>query len=205
MNYRGLCGAKMKPEQVRRVRAAVAAGFNISEITRGGRGLKSIVTFNTLKRYRVEHPEFDRFIIESARDPRSIIRLRKFEIVPANQRFDLVAPAVVKLARKEVPPFLLRDDDIAWIRTLIPRSVPDYARADALQDAFVALSAREISREELPAAMRKIASRYVQLKTDGRDPRAPWSLDAPAYREGAMLRGETVSEGLWECLSGHSE
>jgi len=67
-----------------------------------------------------------------------------------------------------------------------------------MQDVFVALSAREISRDEVPQMVRKQAGRYVQRESDGRDPTRPWSLDVPAYREGSMLRTDTASSGLWD-------
>jgi len=187
----------MSPSELRRVTAAVKAGCTIVEITKSAPNRRPIVTFAKLRRYRVEHPEFDRFIIQNAS---GVARgqLIQFRIVPANAKFQYSAPTIIKPARKDIPPFLMRDDDMTWVLSFIPRSVPDYARYDLMQDVFMALSAREISRGEVPRTVRKQAAKYVVRESDGRDPTKPWSLDVPAYREGSMLRAQTVSAGLWD-------
>ena len=187
----------MTPGEVRQVTAAVRAGFKIQDITRSAPDRQLIVGFAKLKQYRVTHPEFDRFIIQNATGV-SRAQLMQFRIVPTNAKFEYCTPAIIKPARKDISPFVMRDDDMAWVLSLIPRSVPDYARYDVMQDVFVALSAREISRDEVPQMVRKQAGRYVQRESDGRDPTRPWSLDVPAYREGSMLRTDTASSGLWD-------
>lgn len=151
-NFRGLLGAEMKPEQVRQVRSAVEAGLNITHITRGYGDQGPIVNFATLKRYRLEHPEFDRFIIENARDPSSRIKLLKCQIVPANAQFTYATPAIIKPVRKEIPPFLYQAGDLEWISSLIPQGFPQ--RDDVIQNIFMDLCARAIGRDEVPATRR---------------------------------------------------
>jgi len=106
--FRSDRGGVMKPELVRKVREAVIAGLNIQQITRLAQGRKCLVCFAILRRYRIEHPEFDRFIIENARDRRSAACLRDFKIVPANAQFHFAAPAIIKPIRKELPPYCIR-------------------------------------------------------------------------------------------------
>jgi len=132
--------ADMTPAEVRRVTAAVKAGFKIQEITKSTPSRRLIVGFAKLRQYRVTHPEFDRFIIENSRDLRSSAVLRQCRIVPANAKFEYSAPAIIKPARRDIPPFMMREDDMPWVLSLIPKSVPDHARYDVLQDVFMALS-----------------------------------------------------------------
>src|SRR5262245_58902477 len=92
--YCKLChfqGGPMSPSELRRVTAAVKAGCTIVEITKSAPNRRPIVTFAKLRRYRVEHPEFDRFIIQNAS---GVARgqLIQFRIVPANAKFQYSAP-----------------------------------------------------------------------------------------------------------------
>jgi len=194
-----LCEARpMIAGEVKRVAAAVKSGFKIDDITRSAPGLPRIVGFKKLRRHRVDHPEFDRFLIENMNNANSRSKLLHCRIVPENARWQFAVPAILKPARKDIPPFLMRDEDVPWVLSLIPRAVPDQSRYDVLQDVFLVLSAREISRDQVAEWIRKRSAKYVLRQSNGRDPRDPWSLDAPAYLEGTITRGDTISRGLWD-------
>jgi hypothetical protein len=145
---------KLTPAEVRRETEAVKAGFSVTEITRGTDTQEAIVNFAKLRRHRVEHPEYDRFIIENARDANSRVKLLKFRIVPANAQFVYAAPAIIKPARKEIPPFLYQDGDLEWISSLIPRGFPQ--RDDVIQNIFMDLCARAIGRDDVPPRVKAL-------------------------------------------------
>lgn len=200
-NYRGEHGAVMKPDQVRRVKAAVLAGLNITEITKGIGQQKGIVNFATLKRYRVDHPEFDRFIIENARDLLSRARLTKFLIVPTNAGFSYSAPNFQKPVRKEVPPFLFQDGDLEWVSSLIPRGLPSFVRDEIVQNAFAKLCERAVSRDEVPATVKRLVKDQAKLfptmfRKFGDSPLV--SLDELVFEDGSTTRGDMVTHGLWD-------
>jgi len=145
-------GALMKPSELRRVREAVKAGFKIIDITRDTPERKAIVTNSKLRRYRAEHPEFDRFLIENSQDLRSRARLLECKIVPA--QLVIAAPTIIKPARREVAPYLYQDGDLEWISSLIPRGFPQ--RDDVIQNMFVDLVTRAISRDEVTVRIRRL-------------------------------------------------
>lgn len=192
-------GPPLSADQVRRVTEAVKAGRTITSITNSSRSFrKLIVTFRALKRYRIENPDYDRFIIESARNEKSRSRLLRCQIVPANASYEFSMVAAVAVPRDDLPPYEFRDEDMAWILSLVPSFVPAHARGDVLQDIFLALTAREISRDEVPRKIARLSSKHSQRRTSGRDIRTPWSLDEPAFAEGFTTRGDNVTRGLWD-------
>jgi hypothetical protein len=190
---------KLTPCEVRRVTEAVKAGFTVGEITRGTATQKMIVNFAKLRRHRVEHPEFDRFVIENARGAGSRVGLLKCRIVPANAHFDFKIPTIIKPARKEIPPFLYQDGDLDWIGSLIPRGFPQ--RDDVIHNIFMDLCARAISRDEVPGRIKALKTdqeRLFPMKYRKFGDSALVSLDEVLFEDGSTTRGDTVSRGLWD-------
>lgn len=117
----------MTPQQERRVVEAVKAGFNLNDITRGSPDLPRICSFNTLKMRRIAKPELDRFIIENIASANSRSKLVHFKIVPANAKLVIAASAVIKPARKDIPPFLFRAGDLEWVASFVPKWISPLA------------------------------------------------------------------------------
>jgi hypothetical protein len=135
--FRSDRGGEMKPALVRRVTEAVNAGLNIEQITRPRNGRKCIVNFATLKRYRIEHPAFDRFIIENSRAKQARAVLRRCLIVPSNAALFAPVSTFIKPVRKELPPYLYQEGDLEWISSLIPSGFP--GGDDVVQNLFTDL------------------------------------------------------------------
>jgi hypothetical protein len=180
----------MKPHQVSRVMAAVKAGFNVFQITRGTSTQKAIVAFNALKRRRIEDPALDRFIIKNARGALSRSQLMKFRIVPANASF-----FCLRTTRVEIPQFVFKDGDYNWVMSLIPRYFPSNVREDIMQDIFEALIRRSISREQLPSRILDFVSAHRRT-TD--HPGLVDSLDEPLSWDSKVTRIANISRGLWD-------
>lgn len=194
-------GGLIKPQEVRQVKAAVLAGLNLTEITRGRPGQRAVVNFATLKRYRIEHPEVDRFIIENARAPLSRSRLLKCQIVPANAGFSFPALNFSKPVRKDIEPFLFRDGDLERVKSLIPRALPPHVRDEIVQNTFTELCARAVSRDEVPAVVKKLTAEQARMfptlfRKFGHSPLV--SLDELIFEDGSITRGDTVTHGLWD-------
>lgn len=194
-------GPKMKPGELRRVKEAIMSGLTVSQITHRSPQHKMIVTFRKLKRYRIENPEFDRFMIENARAPLSRSRLLKCQIVPANIGFNFSAPNFEKPIRKDVPPFLFQDGDLEWVSSLIPRGLPSFVRDEIVQNAFAELCERAVSRDEVPATVKRLVKDQAKLfptmfRKFGDSPLV--SLDELVFEDGSTTRGDMVTHGLWD-------
>lgn len=188
----------MTPQELRRVSEAVKAGFKLQDITRSTSGRRLICSFAKLKQHRVQHPEFDRFIIQNASGT-SRAQLMQFRIVPTNASFEYAAQTIIKPVRKEVPPFLYRDGDIEWISSLIPRGFP--GRDDVVQNTFIDLCARAIGRDEVPARIKKMIAEQERLfptkyRKFGNSQLV--SLDEVLFEDGGATRGNLVARGLWD-------
>jgi hypothetical protein len=186
-------GALMKPSELIRVTEAVKAGFKIVDITRNTFGRKAIVTNSKLRRHRLEHPEFDRFLVEHSRNPCSRAQLMRFQIVPENAAFFSLTEA-----RPEVPPFEMRPGDYDWILSLISHGLPYDMRMDIAQDVVEALLRRAIGREHVPRRIVDFLSRHKKAVGD---PYYDDSLDAPLTAEGKMTRIDVVSYDRWKADS----
>ncbi|SEB95004.1 hypothetical protein SAMN05444164_0640 [Bradyrhizobium erythrophlei] len=189
-------GSVMKPEQIARVHKAIENGLTVGQITQTRGARRLIVTFKALKRYRIENPSFDRFLIENARVRLSRSQLMLFRIVPSNaEHFRL------DLAQEDVPPFEMQAGDFEWILSLLKQKrVPFEARYDVAQDIIVSLLSRAISRENLANRIMDFTSEHYR-----RNPglgygtvKQPDSLDAPIYDDADVSRGDRAHRGLWD-------
>lgn len=192
---------EMTPQQERRVVGAVKAGFTLQDITRGTPDLPRICSFSTLKMRRIAKPELDRFIIENIANANSRSKLVHYKLVPANAGLILAAPAIVKPARKGIPPFLFRDGDLEWVGSLVPRWFSPQSREEIIQNVFAELCARAISREEVPRMVRKLAGteeREFPTKFRKFGDSVLVSLDEQLFEDGTATIGDCVSRGLWD-------
>ncbi|MGY4476328.1 hypothetical protein [Bradyrhizobium sp. USDA 3364] len=86
------------------------------------------------------------------------------------------------------------------INEVVPRQLDFERRKEIVSAMMLAALEGEFDLADAKAAYpRFLTASYRQFsyKAFG-DIRSPVSLDAPAYLDGTMLRGETVSESLWE-------
>jgi hypothetical protein len=198
---RMLSAAKASPmsaDIATRVKAAIARGSNLTLITKGRRIPGSgrmdtstyITSFKIIKRYRIEHPEFDRFIIENARDPLSRSHLMRCRIVPANAAFfDL------REARPEIPPFEMRVGDYDWILSLISRKYDHDMRQDIAQDILEALVLRSIGREQVPNRIPDFISKHGGAVGSAR---FDCTLDSPLVEGGKLTGVDAVAFQRWK-------
>lgn len=192
-------GRNINPEEVETIKRAILTGMSIGDITRGiqsksGR-VKRIVGFQSLKRYRLEHPEFNEFILQHVPEQR-----RRYltiggtkELLPSLPR--VASPTIMRSRSTEL--YVAQTGDIEWVYGLTPRYLPKFARDDIAGEVFLELCSRMISRSEVPARV-KFHSRKFQPAMEKGSFNSPLSLDAVAYRDGPTLRVETVSRGLWD-------
>jgi hypothetical protein len=148
------------------------------------------VKFSTLARYRRENPEFDRFIIEKARNPYARSQLMQFRIVPANARFfSLTEPC------QDIPPFEMQPGDCEWILSLISQRFPYEMRMDIAQDVLEALLRRAISRQQVKGRIIDFVSKHRKVVGD---PYYDDSLDAPLTPDGKFTRMDAISFERWK-------
>ncbi|PAY07204.1 hypothetical protein CK489_15510 [Bradyrhizobium sp. UFLA03-84] len=86
------------------------------------------------------------------------------------------------------------------IDQIVPRRIDFDRRKDIVGAMILAVLEGELSLADAKAAYPRFLTasyREFSFKTFG-DIRTPLSLDAPAYLDGTTLRGETVSESLWD-------
>jgi hypothetical protein len=163
-----------------------------------------IVTFATLRRYRVEHPEFDLFIIQNAVGlSRSI--LMHFRIVPSNAAFDFPAPSIerkiaVANRGKNVEPYVMQEGDRGRILSIVARYVHRQDWDDVIQNVFVALYSGALNRESIPSFVKIFARDHYGLFPDEArgDVKSPFSLNATTHPNDDRPLIDRVSRGLWD-------
>ncbi|MCC8964507.1 hypothetical protein H8A95_19845 [Bradyrhizobium sp. Pear76] len=188
-------GPELRPEAVEAVRLAVLNGRTIDDITHTRNGRRAICTFKALKRYRIEQPEFDRFMIENAKNRISRAVLIKCRIVPANATYFRL-----DVTRDDIPPFEMLPGDYEWIQSILrSKRVPFEVTDDLAQDIFVSLLSRAISRDQVARRVDDFLSAHY-----GRNARkgygtiqAPLSLDDPVRRDSKVTLWSKATRRLW--------
>jgi hypothetical protein len=174
-------------EVVEKVKLALTRGASISQITQGkpvGGGKRSsslvIASPKALKRYRIENPDFDRFVMAAMSDSL---------IVGQRLRHQRKANA----AKRE------ETNDYFRVRALVPVGNPH--RDDIVSRIFEALLSGSLKREDIGIRIKVYVTELSRLFPTnyakfGNSPLV--SLDEVMFEDGSATRGDTVSRGLWE-------
>lgn len=190
-------GKIMTPEQDRAIRNAILTNMRISDIIKPVAGRKAICSYGTYRTARRQNPEFNRFIVEHCIEvPRGGASRRLITDDEALQFASTPSRRVVD----DIPVYVAEPGDYEWLYGLTPRYLTKSDRDMIVSDLWFELSERRLRREDAPTRVKDLIKKHNRENPSHAygDIRSPLSLDAPAYLDGTMLRGETVSESLWE-------
>ena len=81
------------------------------------------------------------------------------------------------------------------IDAVVPRNLPPEMRGDIINDMWLAVKEGELSIVDLPDRLKTFTGAYNKMFPQKY---AMASLDAPAFRDGAMPLIETIAQGLWQ-------
>jgi hypothetical protein len=174
-------------EVVEKVKLALTRGASISQITQGkpvGGGKRNsrlvITSPKALKRYRIENPDFNRFVMEAMSDSL---------IVGQRLRHQRRANA----AKRE------ETNDYFRIRALVPIGNPH--RDDIISRIFEDLLSGSLKREDIGIRIKVYVTELNRLFPTkhvkfGNSPLV--SLDEVMFEDGSTTGGDTVSRGLWD-------
>ncbi|MGF6431515.1 hypothetical protein [Bradyrhizobium elkanii] len=194
-------GAPMTPQKAEHVRRAILTGMRISDITGSARTKhRQIVSNGTLRTFRLQNPEFNRFIIENIGESSRRTLLSSMGVAPIERSLLRVALTPAADIREDVSLYVPEPGDYEWLYGLTPRYLTKNDRDMIVSDLWFELSERRLRREDAPTRVKDLIKKHNRENPSHAygDIRSPLSLDAPAYLDGTMLRGETVSESLWE-------
>ncbi|PDT68507.1 hypothetical protein CO675_39175 [Bradyrhizobium sp. C9] len=192
-------GKIMTPEQDRAIRNAILTNMRISDIIKPAAGRKAICSYGTYRTARQQNPEFNRFILEHCIEvPRDGAGRRLITNTEALQFASTASRRVVD----DIPVYVAEPGDYEWLYSLTPRYLPRHDRDEIVSDIWIELTERRLRREDVPTRVKDLIRKHNRENPSRAygDIRSPLSLDAPAYMDGTMLRGETVSQSLWEQL-----
>jgi hypothetical protein len=175
-------------EQVQRATAALNAGKTISEICFGRIGDrrigKAIVTFNKLKLYRQQNPDFNSFVLSSTADNNSRAQIRRH------------APEKIRAQTLRA-----ETNDFYAIVNMVPSGFPPDVRDDIAQSILMALLEGSLQRDQVRDRVRHFVTAHhrmfpTKFAKFGDSPLL--SLDEVMFDDGTATRGDTVSRGLWD-------
>lgn len=193
-------GAPMTKRKEELVRRAVLTGMSISDITGARRSKhRQIVSNGTLKNFRLQNPEFNRFIIENICERSRKTLLSSMGVAPIDRSLLRFSSAPVENGHQEIPLYVPEPGDIEWLYSLTPRSMSEADRWDVASDITVALLERRLRKEDVPQRIREFTGGHRKLFAGGEygSVRAPLSLDVPIFLDGKTTRIEAVSIALW--------
>ncbi|QOZ24101.1 hypothetical protein [Bradyrhizobium sp. CCBAU 51753] len=189
-NYANVArGKPITPDVERAVRNAILTNMKITDIYNGGPGRKPICTYGTLRTARRLNADLGRFFDEQLSERRAYRRSNGGVLVP-------------DCSPNDIPVYIFQPGDYEWLYGLTPRHLPKNDRDVIVSDLWIELTERRLRREDVPTRAKDLIKKHNRENPSRAygDIRSPLSLDAPAYLDGTMLRGETVSESLWERL-----
>jgi hypothetical protein len=184
--------ASLTPDVIEKMKIALRGGATVGEISagkpRGGGKAKDpsliLVQPNIFYRYRQLNPEFDRFVAEAIADSNSVGQKIRFSRVRARKH--------TARAREEA-------NDYHAIRAMFPANFP--GRDDAAHDLFLAVFEGSLKRSDVKARVKdyvRAHHRMFPTKYAKFGDRPLLSLDEVLFDDGATIRGDTVSRGLWD-------
>lgn len=172
---------------VRRVIEAVESGATLTALSGNSRNGKVpfVVNVTRLSIFRKNTPKFDRWIT-----PRLLKNAEANRVALAQER------------RKTVPTILLvkSHDIMDVIRAGIPQHWDREKQNDVLGRVWLELSEGRVKRHQIPDAIKQASIAHNRMFSEWAmgGGAGKWrSLDAPAFADGTMTVGETVSNGLW--------
>ncbi|MEH2589808.1 hypothetical protein [Bradyrhizobium sp. AZCC 1721] len=173
-------GGVIKPEVLKKVADRLKAKASLSSFTKPGSGY--LVRPDTLARYRREHPDFDRLVIDVIKGSNSRAQQRRWQRIKNG------------VAREQ-------NNDYYRIVEMVPRYLPSHVRDDVVQAIFIDLLAGSLRREDVRSRMgdyisaqgRMFPTKFAKF---GDSPLV--SLDEALYEDGGGARIDTVTRGLWD-------
>jgi hypothetical protein len=130
-------GGVIKPEILKKVTDRLKAKASLSSFTKPGSGY--LVRPDTLARYRREHPDFDRLVVDVIKGSNSRAQQR---------RWHRIKNGVVRE----------QNNDYYRIVEMVPRHLPSHVRDDVVQAIFIDLLAGSLRREDVRSRMRDYVS-----------------------------------------------
>jgi hypothetical protein len=125
-------GGVIKPEILKKVTGCLKAKASLSSFTKPGPGY--LVRPDTLARYRREHPDFDRLVMDVIKDSNSRAQQRRWQRIKNG-------------AVRE------QNNDYYRIVEMVPRNLPSHVRDDVVQAIFMDLLAGSLRREDVQSRM----------------------------------------------------
>jgi hypothetical protein len=176
---RSKLGGVIRPDVLEKVTAALKGGATIGSLTVAG-GSTYLVMHSTFSRYRRENPEFDKFVIGATKDNNSKgQKLRSQRAHNARVRNE--------------------HNDYYKIVALMPANLPPDICDDIAHSTFVALLEGSLQRDQVKSRIQGfLAAHNRDANKHGTGKYGLRSIDAPAFAEGSMTLGDTISRGLWD-------
>ncbi|WP_407166607.1 hypothetical protein [Bradyrhizobium sp. ORS 111] len=186
--------------QVERAKRALLTGLGVMDIIKRGNGKERIMSPEQWKLLRTTDAAFNRFVLEKTQNPRSVVVMQnRLGIAPIAGIIRAVPKENVN-TDKTIPLYEPRPGDYEWLYSLTPRNMLKSDRDEVVSNIYMELAERRLRREDVPSRVRAMTQQHHKLfpQREAGSFNAPLSLDAPVYLDGTTLRGETVSESLWE-------
>ncbi len=177
----------MSVEVAEKVKLALRGGASLSQITSGtpigggkrNRGLV-ITSFKIIKRYRDEHPEFNRFVMVAIADSSVVGQRMRHERKRNTGKRDEI-------------------NDYHAIRAMLPAAFRD--KDDVVSAIFEDLLIGSLRREDVKERVRTYIAAHNRMyptKYGKFGDRPLVSLDARLFEDGATTLGDTITRGLWD-------
>jgi hypothetical protein len=167
----------------KKIKTALERGMPISHFTGGGRP-GYIVKHRTFLRYRNEHPEYNRFVLEATKDNNSRGQKQR------RQLKRMVSGGRVEQA-----------NDFHRIASMIPLRLPEDLRNEIVQSFFLAILEKTLHVDDVPKRIEEFvrnSNRMFPTKFAKFGDSPLVSLDEVLFDDRSATRGDTVTRGFWD-------